>query len=77
MPASAVSGMPMADKILAQAGPHSMIVMGEPSWSGFSRLLALSVSDAIAERSPQMVILLKAYQPQRKRSLLFRLLTGA
>jgi amino acid transporter/nucleotide-binding universal stress UspA family protein len=77
IPTSVVSGVPITDEILAQAGTNSMIVMGEPSWSGFSRLLALSVSDAIAERSPQTVILLKAYRPQRKRSLLIRLLTGA
>ncbi len=77
VPVSVISGSPIADKILAEAGPHGIIVMGEPSWSGLSRLLALSVSDVIAERSSQMVILLKAYQPSPKRSLWVRLLTGA
>ena len=77
VPVTVISGAPFADKILAEAGPKGIIVMGEPSWSGLSRLLALSISDVVAERSSQMVILLKAYNPRPKRSLLVRLLIGA
>jgi amino acid transporter/nucleotide-binding universal stress UspA family protein len=74
---AAIAGAQVAEKILEEAGDRSVIVMGEPPWGEISRFLAPVASDIVAERSPQIVILLKAYQSKRKRSLLFRLLTGA
>jgi amino acid transporter/nucleotide-binding universal stress UspA family protein len=64
-------------RIVERAGEKDVIVMGEVPWTGFARMLAPAVCDEIAEKSPQMVILVKAFQARRKRPLLFRLLTGA
>ncbi|MFH1574135.1 MAG: amino acid permease [Acidobacteriota bacterium] len=67
----------VAEKILKQTGTEEVIVMGEAPWSGYARLMAQAVCDQVAEKSSQMVVLVKAFQPPRKRSLLFRLLTGS
>jgi len=72
-----VPGADAARGILAAAEEHDAIVMGEAPWSGLARLLAPATPDIVAEKSSHMVILVKAYQPPRKRSILLRLLTGA
>ena len=71
-----VAGIDAAEGILASAAEHDVIVMGEAQWSGLARWLAPATPDIVAKKSAHMVILVKAYQPSRKRSLLLRLLTG-
>jgi basic amino acid/polyamine antiporter, APA family len=72
-----VAGTDAAQGILAATAESDVIVMGEAHWSGFARWLAPATPDIVAEKGSQMMILVKAYEPPRKRSLLLRLLTGA
>ncbi len=74
---SAIAGGPAAQRILEQAGSRDLIVIGEAPWTGYARLLAPALCDEVSERGNQMVVMVKAYQAPRKRSLLFRFLTGA
>lgn len=67
----------LAARIAAEASPNDTILMGDAEWSGLSRLVVPDVADAVAEKHEQMVILVRAYRPARKSSLLIRLLTGA
>lgn len=72
-----LGGDRIAEQIIKQAAHGEIIIMGDAPWRGYARLLAPALCDDVAERSTQMVILVKAFQPPRKRSLLVRLLTGA
>jgi len=67
----------LATRIAAEASPNDAILMGDAEWSGLSRLVVPDVADAVAEKHEQMVILVRAYRPAKKPSLLIRLLTGA
>lgn len=67
----------LAERIADEAGPSDAILMGDADWSGLSRLVVPGVADAVAQKNEQMVILVRAYRPQKKPSLLARLLTGA
>ena len=71
-----IGGDHVVEKILAETDAQDVIVMGEASGFGLVRFLAFDIPNLVAERSPQMVILTKAFHPRRKRSLLVRLLTG-
>lgn len=63
--------------ILSEIGVSDAILMGDAPYSGLARFLSPSVADRVAAKSDQMVILVKAYRPAPKRSLLVRLVTGA
>ncbi|HET6347930.1 MAG TPA: universal stress protein, partial [Candidatus Krumholzibacteria bacterium] len=67
----------VADRIAQETAPDDVILMGDTEWSGLTRLLVPGVADAVAEKSEQTVVLIRAYRPARKRTLLIRLLTGA
>lgn len=72
-----VAGGNVVARITEETQPGDVILMGDAEWSGVSRLLVPSPADAVAEKADQTVVLIRAYRPARKRSLLFRLLTGA
>lgn len=74
---SVAAGLPLADEILETTKPGDLIVMGESPWTGFSRLLGATLPDEVAAKASQMAVFVKSYRPRRKRSLVFRLLTGA
>lgn len=71
-----VSEADAPDQILAELATGDAVIMGEAP-SGLARFLAPATADIVAEKSSQMVILVKAFQTRRRPSLLVRLLTGA
>jgi amino acid transporter/nucleotide-binding universal stress UspA family protein len=72
-----VLGSRVAAVIAEESRPGDVILMGDAEWSGLPRLLVPSLADAVAGKSEQTVILIRAYQQPSGRSLLIRLLTGA
>jgi amino acid transporter/nucleotide-binding universal stress UspA family protein len=73
---AALPGAQSADEILGEVGESDVLLVGDAPWSGWTRMLAPALPDLIVEKSKQTVVLIKSYQPKRKRSLLVRLLTG-
>ena len=74
---SHVEGVMPTQEILERVGPADLIVMGESQWTGFAHLFGSTLPDEIAEQTERPVVFIKAYEPKRRHSLLFRLLTGA
>lgn len=74
---SYVEGTMPTKEILERIRPTDLVVMGESQWTGFAHLFGSTLPDEIAERTDRPVVFIKAYEPKRRRSLLFRLLTGA
>lgn len=73
---ASVPAIRSAEEILAEMQERDAILVGEAPWSGWTRWVAPALPDRIMEKSRQTVILVKAYQARRKRSLIVRLLTG-
>ncbi len=74
---SHVDGIMPARELLEKIGPKDLIVMGESQWTGFAHLFGSTLPDDIAKQTEQPIVFIKAYEPKRRHSLLFRLLTGA
>jgi nucleotide-binding universal stress UspA family protein len=64
-------------EILERIRPADLLVMGESQWTGLAHLFGSTLPDEIAEQTDRPVVFIKAYVPKHRRSLLFRLLTGA
>jgi amino acid transporter/nucleotide-binding universal stress UspA family protein len=74
---SFVEGVMPTKEILGKILPTDFIVMGESQWTGLAHLFGSTLPDEIAERTDRPVVFIKAYEPKRRRSLMYRLLTGA
>jgi basic amino acid/polyamine antiporter, APA family len=73
---SVVSGAP-EQAIVQKVSPGDLILMGESHWTGLAHLLGATLPDLVAEQVNRPAVFVKAYVPIPRRSLLFRLLTGA
>ncbi len=65
------------EEILKKIRSTDLVIMGESEWTGFAHLFGSTLPDEIAKQTVRPVVLIKAYEPPRRHSLLFRLLTGA
>jgi nucleotide-binding universal stress UspA family protein len=74
---SYVEGIMPTKEILERIRPADLVVMGESQWTGLAHLFGSTLPDEIAERTDRPVVFVKAYAPKRRRSLVYRLLTGA
>ncbi len=74
---SYVEGITPTKGILERIRPADLVVMGESQWTGLAHLFGSTLPDEIAEQTARPVVFVKAYVPKRRRSLLYRLLTGA
>ncbi len=74
---SYVEGMMPTKEILGRILPTDLLVMGESQWTGLAHIFGSTLPDQISEGTDRPAIFIKAYEPKRRRSLLFRLLTGA
>ncbi len=74
---SYLHGVMPAHEILEKIHPADLIVMGESQWTGLAHLFGSTLPDEIAKGTDRPAVFVKAYEPKRRRSLLYRLLTGA
>jgi amino acid transporter/nucleotide-binding universal stress UspA family protein len=74
---SFVEGIMPTEGVLEKIRPTDLVVMGESQWTGLAHLFGSTLPDEIAKRTDRPVVFIKAYEPKRRRSLVYRLLTGA